>query len=66
VGTDSAENLKSEIGFKSLELTGGPFAELEVLPIAAAPLSPIKNFDCEVRACTLEPSLLAYWPPSSY
>jgi hypothetical protein len=54
------------MGFKSLELTGGLFADLEVPPVAAAPLSPIENFDCEVLARTLEPSLLAYWPPSSY
>jgi len=60
------KNFESEIDFRNLELTRGLFTELEVLPAAAAPLSPNKNSDHEVRACTLEPSVLACKPPSSY
>jgi len=60
------KNFEAEIGFKNLVLTEGPFAKLEVLPVAAAPLSPIANCDHEVRAHTLEPSVPAYRPPSSY
>jgi len=60
------KNFEAEIGFKNLVLTGGLFAKLEVLPVAAAPLSPIANHDHEVHAHTLEPSVPAYRPPSSY